>query len=97
MFSAMGELGEDLKRDGAPFICMNGLTVSVGVNWIFFSIARGTVSQRKRISGNLRFPLPKSFHLIKDIHQNEKDKLRESSEMERGMLGWAGMEWSGVE
>lgn len=27
MFSAMGELGEDLKRDGAPFVCMNGLTV----------------------------------------------------------------------
>ena len=28
MFSAMEELGEELKRDGAPFICMNGLTVS---------------------------------------------------------------------
>lgn len=28
MFSSMGELGEDLKRDGAPFVCMNGLTVS---------------------------------------------------------------------
>eukprot|EP00752_Nemacystus_decipiens_P007109 g6369.t1 len=27
MFSSMGELGEDLKRDGAPFVCMNGLTV----------------------------------------------------------------------
>lgn len=27
MFSAMGELGEDLKKDGAPFVCMNGLTV----------------------------------------------------------------------
>lgn len=28
MYSSMGELGEDLKRDGAPLVCMNGLTVS---------------------------------------------------------------------
>ncbi|CAM9182670.1 unnamed protein product [Pylaiella littoralis] len=27
MFSCMGELGEDLKKDGSPFLCMNGLTV----------------------------------------------------------------------
>lgn len=33
MFSCMGELGEDLKKDGSPFLCMNGLTVSTA----FFS------------------------------------------------------------
>lgn len=27
MFSAMGQLGVDLVRDGSPFISMNGLTV----------------------------------------------------------------------
>lgn len=27
MITAMGELGQELKRDGSPFVCMNGLTV----------------------------------------------------------------------
>ncbi|CAB1096052.1 unnamed protein product [Ectocarpus sp. CCAP 1310/34] len=27
MISAMGELGQELQRDGSPFVCMNGLTV----------------------------------------------------------------------
>ncbi|CAM9583403.1 unnamed protein product [Ectocarpus sp. 4 AP-2014] len=27
MIAAMGELGQELQRDGSPFVCMNGLTV----------------------------------------------------------------------
>lgn len=34
MFSAMGELGQDLLRDGAPFISMNGLTVSLSLKLV---------------------------------------------------------------
>lgn len=44
MFSSMGELGEDLKKDGAPFVCMNGLTVS----WLSYECEVQYASQWRR-------------------------------------------------
>lgn len=44
MINSMGELGEDLKRDGAPLVCMNGLTVRRDGNMVFVAVVRASAA-----------------------------------------------------
>lgn len=56
MFQAMEELGEDLIRDGAPFISMSGLTVSTSEDVVVDRDEQAGISQRQDIRPAVVWP-----------------------------------------